>query len=229
MGENQQLDQLPGWFSKKDEKELDLISRIKSGDKAAFTVLYNKYWSPIKYYCYQRVRDNQISEDLATEILTKVYEKIKSYEAQYTFNSWVIRITKNHVIDHVRKSKRNPVNSNLNYSIQNSITSESGDLTISSVLGCDTMENDSLNPEQTFTQKETIKERRKFLAQYIMHLKERDRKILKLYYVDEMSYDEISKELDLNLNCMKVSLKRAKDKLKSMIGSFDRIIDLVTE
>lgn len=208
-------------FKEEDLKHLKIVEEIRSGNVNAFDQLYDMYSIYLQHYCYQRIKDRQIAQDLTHEILTKIYLNIDKYTVEYTFNSWVWRLAKNYIVDYVRHSKINPINSNRNFTIVNQDMTEEAEM-------------NSLSSSKIVSKEESAedlmmdKKRKEYIDKLLSTMNERDRRILTMYYFEDKSYEEIANELDLKLNSMKVYLMRAKEKLKEKIGSFDVIADLIT-
>ena len=214
-------------FSEKDLKDLAVLEQIKSGKVNAYEFIYERYYKFIQYHCFNSIKDQQIAHDLANEILTKVYLNIDKYKTQYTFNSWVWSIVRNHLVDHVRKSKLEPVNHNLNSLIQSFESNDSDNYKTLTVHYSD-LSSDDQNPEEIIQDKNMDKARKEFVKNLLGNVNEKERMILIHYYFDDMSYEEIAEKLDMGLSTMKVTLMRAKEKLKNRIGSKNNIAHLFT-
>ena len=222
------LDSLPGKFKSGDIKDLEVLNRIKGGEKSAFSIIYDKYFGYIQYYCYMKMRgDNNLAKDLTHEIMIKVYQNLDQYKVNYTFSSWVYRITKNYVVDYVRKEKKHLTDMNRSISIQNKVSSESDNVYELGIVGCDMLKNDSLDPEGGFIKNELRQTRVSILKEYLSRINEQDRLILLMYYYEDMSYDEIASKLKIGLSKMKVSLFRSKNKLKEMMSGLEGVVDIV--
>ena len=213
-------------FNEKDLKDLETLEEIKAGKINAYEFIYNRYYQFIQYHCFLSVKDQQIAHDLASEILTKIYLNIDKYKVNYTFNSWVWSIVKNYLIDYARKRKSEPLNHNRNSCIvaQDSNNDESSLNTVCS----GELDSGYMNPEELILDKNVNKMRKDFVNNLLNNISERERLILMYYYFDDMSYEEIAEKLDMGLSSMKVTLMRAKEKLKNRIGSMDNIAHLIT-
>jgi len=214
-------------FNEKDLKDLQVLEEIKSGKVNAYEFIYERYYKFIQYHCFMSIKDQQIAHDLANEILTKVYLNIDKYKTQYTFNSWVWSIVRNHLVDHVRKSKLEPVNHNLNSLIQSFESNDSENYKTLTVHYSD-LSSDDQNPEEIVQDKNIDNARKEFVKNLLGNISEKERMILVHYYFDDMSYEEIAEKLDIGLSSMKVTLMRAKEKLKNRIGSKNNIAHLFT-
>jgi RNA polymerase sigma-70 factor (ECF subfamily) len=86
-----------------DEKEV--VSRAIKGDGEAFAQLYEEYFDKVYRYIYLRLGDQAEVEDLAQEVFIKALKAIGSYKwRNLPFASWLFRIARNHMIDHLRKA-----------------------------------------------------------------------------------------------------------------------------
>jgi len=213
-------------FSEKDLKDLKTLEEIKAGNINAYEFIYKRYYQFIQYHCFLSVKDQQISNDLASEILTKIYLNIDKYKVNYTFNSWVWSIVKNYLIDYTRKRKSEPLNHNRNSSII-ARNSENDELSLNTLCSSE-IDSGYLNPEELTLEKNVNKMRKDFVNNLLNNISERERLILTYYYFEDMSYEEIAEKLDMGLSSMKVTLMRAKEKLKNRIGSMDNIAHLIT-
>jgi RNA polymerase sigma factor (sigma-70 family) len=212
-------------FSDKDLKDLQVLEDIKAGNGNAYEFIYNRYFRYIQYHCFMSIKDQQIADDLTTEILTKIYLNIDKYSVKYTFNSWVWSIAKNYVVDYIRKNKIEPVNHNRNSSIV--IQESREDDGVNSTVYSNQLDSGDLNPEELMQQRSLINTRKEFVQSLLSNISERERMILIHYYFDEMSYDEIAAKLNIGLSVMKVTLMRTKEKLRKKIGSIDNISHLL--
>jgi len=78
----------------------------KSGDKIWFEKIYYYFIPKIYNYYYFKIFDKQTAEDLASEVLIKVYKNLRKKEFnEKSFTSWIYKIANNQLIDHYRKTK----------------------------------------------------------------------------------------------------------------------------
>jgi RNA polymerase sigma-70 factor (ECF subfamily) len=212
-------------FSDNDLKDLKTLEDIKAGNVNAYEFIYNRYFRYIQYHCFMSIKDQQIADDLTTEILTKIYLNIDKYTVNYTFNSWVWSIAKNYVVDYIRKNKIEPVNHNRNSVIAAQESREDDGIT--STVYSNQLDSGDLNPEELMQQRSMINIRKEFVQNLLSNISERERMILIHYYFDEMSYDEIAAKLNIGLSVMKVTLLRTKEKLRNKIGDISNISHLL--
>ena len=89
-----------------ERDEAGLINRCRSGDDQAFAELVNKYQKPV-YNIALRITHSRLSAEEVTQVtFVKVFEKLSSYKAGYSFFSWIYRIAMNEAINESRRSRR---------------------------------------------------------------------------------------------------------------------------
>ena len=91
------------------------IQNILNGDKLAENTLYNKYKSIVENYIKTKY-SSSYNEDNVSDIMIKIFANLAKFDSKKSkFSSWVLNITKNHMIDVWRTSKE-PTYSINNYS-----------------------------------------------------------------------------------------------------------------
>lgn len=84
-----------------------LVRLTQQNDTDAFGELYERYYSRIYSYISLRVGSGPEAEDLAEGVFLRALEKIHSFEWRgQPFITWLFRIARNLVIDHLRAHHR---------------------------------------------------------------------------------------------------------------------------
>ena len=89
-------------------RELQLLESYRSGGQQAheaLSVLLSAYQRRIYSICYRMVRDSDQASDLTQDALVKVLEGLETYDGRSKLSTWVIRVTMNCVLSHIRKQK----------------------------------------------------------------------------------------------------------------------------
>ena len=173
------------------------ISKAKEGSQIAFNFLLDHFWNDVYRFQLKRIQNEYEAEDITIESFSKAFDKIHSYNDSYEFVTWLITISKNIQIDRSRKK-------NASINIQSSNTSEEQVKKIP---------DDSPTPEDTLIIKQNLAE----LLSFIKKLKPHYQDVINLRYFQEMSYLEISNQLEEPLNNVKVRLLRARKLLAEII------------
>lgn len=76
-------------------------------DPRAFAPLYDRYATPIYRFCFRKVGDPDVANDLTAQIFTRAIERIDRYKARpgATFRSWLFAIARNTITDRWRRFK----------------------------------------------------------------------------------------------------------------------------
>lgn len=86
-----------------------LITQFQNKNEIAFEQLYNMYCKSIHGIIYSIVHDDEISEELVTDVFMKAWNNAESYSKDKgRFFTWLLNIARNTAIDKLRsKSFKN--------------------------------------------------------------------------------------------------------------------------
>jgi len=189
-------------LSEKAQKDYELVVKAtKYNDQQAFSDLMDRYKDSIYFMLLKMVNNKDDAEDLTIEAFGKAFNSLKQYTPNYAFSTWLFKIASNNCIDFLRKKKKKIM------SIDNSIENKDGDeIAIE-------LKSDARTPEQ-----ETIRDQKiEVMRTYVKKLKPRYETLVEMRYFKEMSYDEISEELQLPLGTVKAQLFRAREFLFNIL------------
>ena len=86
-----------------------VIVRAKQGDQDAIRYLYLRFADNVYGYARSIVRDEHEAEDVTQQVFTRLMGSIERYEQRSVpFSSWLLRITHNMAIDHIRRRRAVP-------------------------------------------------------------------------------------------------------------------------
>jgi RNA polymerase sigma-70 factor (ECF subfamily) len=188
-------------LSDKAKKDLILVESAKSGNQAAFAELMDRYRESIYYMMFKMVKHPDDADDLTIEAFGKAFSRLDQYSPSFAFSTWLFKIASNNCIDFIRKKRIKVTSMDTGY------TTDDGE-----VIFVDAKAN-TLNPEETIIQGQKVKHMRMLVSK----LKPRYRQLVEKRYFEELSYEEISEELNLPLGTVKAQLFRARDFLAGMI------------
>jgi RNA polymerase sigma-70 factor (ECF subfamily) len=189
-------------LSEKAQKDYELVIKAtKKKDQQAFAKLMDKYKDSIYYMLLKMVNNNDDAEDLTLEAFGKAFNRLDQYTPNFAFSTWLFKIATNNCIDFLRKKKKNVM------SIDNRIPNNDGDDFMFDI------KSEGLSPEQLAMNDQKIQ----LMRQYVKKLKPRYEILVDMRYFKEMSYDEISEELDLPLGTVKAQLFRAREFLYNIM------------
>ncbi len=88
------------------EDDKALAQALQRGDEAAFEELVRRYQGRVYAVAYRVTGNREDALDVAQEALLKTYRKIHTWQPTGGFVPWLLRLTANHAIDHVRRRQR---------------------------------------------------------------------------------------------------------------------------
>lgn len=183
-----------------------LVSDALSGKESSYNKLVAKYDRPIFFHIRKMIKEQEMVEDLVQEVFIKAFKNLETYSNEYAFSTWLYRIATNHTIDYLRKKKLQT------FSINDPLKTKDGEMEVQL-------------PDNSFaTDAPIIKHERKVIVQdAIENLPEKYRMVIQMRHMDELSYQEISDELDLPLGTVKAHIFRARELLyKALIDKRDK-------
>ncbi len=173
------------------------IELAKQNNQAAFNFLLDTYWNAVYGFQLKRTKNENDAEDISIQTFSKAFDKIDSYNDKYSFKTWLITISKNIHIDLIRKRK-----STISSRISNNEDHEVYDIA-----------DESPTPEDRIIREQNLNR----LLKDIKKLKPHYQQVINLRYFQELSYKEISEQLDEPINNVKVKLLRAKKLLAQIL------------
>ena len=85
--------------------DAQLLARLRANDDTALAELYDQFAPAIYAYCYRRVGERHMAEDLTSDVFVRALAAIqKGRFAQTSLPAWLYRIAHNLVVDHYRRA-----------------------------------------------------------------------------------------------------------------------------
>lgn len=153
-----------------------------------FNEIYKMYAQELFNISFGYTHNKNDSEDIIQQVFMKFLNNKKTFDSLTDIKYWLIRVTINQSIDYIKT-----------YYKKNIVLS---DEVIYSYIN-----NDNRNDTKYIN-----------YLKYINLLPEKDKKIIILYYYDDLSVLEISNILRLSETSVSKRLQRARTKLKKLIG-----------
>ncbi|HKK38066.1 MAG TPA: sigma-70 family RNA polymerase sigma factor [Cryomorphaceae bacterium] len=190
-------------LSPKAQHDYKLVRRaVDDQDQAAYAELMERYRESIYYMLLKMVNNPDDADDLTIEAFGKAFSRLKQYQPNYAFSTWMFKIASNNCIDFIRKERKKRT-----MSIDTGMRNEDGENITYDI------ESDGRDPEEEMERNQ----RMKAMRQVVDKLKPRYKQLVILRYFKEYSYDEIAQELDLPLGTVKAQLFRARDFLQTLM------------
>jgi RNA polymerase sigma-70 factor, ECF subfamily len=87
--------------------ERDLVGRMRARDGSAVADLASLYGPRIQQLAFRYVRNWEDAEEVAQDVLLKVYRKIDAFRGDAALSSWIYRITFNTAMSRLRSVRAN--------------------------------------------------------------------------------------------------------------------------
>ena len=87
--------------------ERDLIGRMRARDGSAVADLASLYGPQIQQLAFRYVKNWEDAEEVAQDVLLKVYRKIEAFRGDAALSSWIFRITFNTAMSRLRSGRFN--------------------------------------------------------------------------------------------------------------------------
>lgn len=87
--------------------ERDLIGRMRARDGSAVTDLASLYGPRIQQLAFRYLKNWEDAEEVAQDVLLKVYRKIEAFRGDAALSSWIYRITFNTAMSRLRSGRIN--------------------------------------------------------------------------------------------------------------------------
>lgn len=178
------------------------IPGAKEESKAAFAMLFDRHGSLVLGYCSRILADRSLAEDVSQDVWMKVIQSAQKYEARNQLRPWLLTISRNTCIN-VLRSRRTFIS--LDTEEDSEIENES-----QRQLG-------SSQDEGSAIQSMIAKDESKLFKKYLDALPATQRTALSLLLIEELSYEEIARAMDLTLPAVKTHIHRGRKQLEQLL------------
>lgn len=183
-------------FKLSDEK---LILRFQEGDINAYNELVKRYKDRLLNFVFRYFNNREQAEDVVQDTLIKLYTHASYYKNIAKFSTWIFTIAKNNALTELRKNKRKQTDS---------LWTDDGKV-------IDINSND-----QTLDRKVQNEIAVDQLNKFLDEIPENFRMAVVLRDFQELSYDEISKILEIPIGTIKSRINRGRIQLAEKMKHF---------
>jgi len=152
----------------------------------AFNELYARYSARVYRYLMKKTRSKDVSDEVIQLTFLKLHESKHLYDNKYNFEQWIFIIAKTKLLDFLRANKRQ------NLKIEHYQENLSSDHFIAHISEQD--EKDILD---------------------FFNLEDDQKELLKMKYLDELSYQEMAKKLGKTEISLRKSVSRVLARIKA--------------
>jgi RNA polymerase sigma-70 factor (ECF subfamily) len=178
-----------------------LIEQCLQGQQSSFSELIDKYKNLVFNLAYRMTYNLEDAEDISQETFIRVYRSLYNFNPNYKFSTWLYQMTLNICRDRFRKGKIPSIS-------LDAPLKEDDQKDFSSIIP-----NNQNNPEDIIMGVE----QNNFINDLITSLPLKYREVIILRHLRDLSYEEMSKILNISLGSVKTRLFRAREKLREIL------------
>jgi len=179
------------------------IKQALQGDDDAYGMLIETYQNQVFSLCYRMLGNSLDAEDAAQESFIRAYQKIKRYDPDRSFATWLFSIAAHYCIDRLRKHR---------------LLTSSFDV----LQGEFIPDRHAVSPERSLQ----AQEKEIVVQNLLKELKAIDRAAIVLRYWHECSEVEIAETLNLSVSAVKSRLFRARQTLAKSWMAHEQITSI---
>lgn len=185
-----------------------LIERIKQGEAAAYNDMIERYWDRIFARVHGLLKNKQDAEEVTQDAFIRAHRGLDSFRGDASFSTWLYQIATN--LAHNRywywfRRKRDQ-----SISLDQPIGGDDAEMTLENV-----MPSEGETPAEAATTQEFVDR----VSHCMTNLNDKHREVLLLRNVHNLSYEEISDQLEISVGTVKSRIARARDSLRELMGS----------
>ena len=185
----------------KADEEIVVLARTRNPEY--FGDLVVRHQDKIFRFVRSIVFDEATAEDLAQQTFERAFVALNVFNPKKSFKTWLFTIAKNQALSHLRAQKLRRT-----ASLDAPLSTDEPDLTLGDTLVAPTQApSDDLDRRDQATR----------VRAALKKIKPAYRAILALFYVEDLSYEEIARTLNLRLNTVRTNLRRAKMQLAKVL------------
>ena len=184
-----------------ETQEKELVKKAMQGDQMAFRMLYQIHEKAVRGRVSGYFHWKADVDDVVLESFQKAFSALKGFDTEREFRPWLLTIATRTALDHLESIKRET-------------EKKEGILHKAETDG-----PEGTTPLTDYTPEEEIinDEVHERLMGFIDELPSLYKDVMIKYMIEELEYEEIAKELNLELNTVRTRIRRGKQHLAKMM------------
>jgi RNA polymerase sigma-70 factor (family 1) len=179
--------------------ELELLTRLKKGDKEAYLFLYDRYNLSIYNWAIKLVKIPQLAEDIVQEVFLKIWQIKERLNPQQSFPAFIYRICRNKAFTILKK------------------------IAADEKLRSKVMTQLAIYPENA-ENRVVWKQYEQLFNSAVQQLPSQRQKVFKLCRQQGKTYEEVAEELGISRNTVKEHMVMAVKNIKEYFYQYGDIV-----
>ncbi|OGX06285.1 MAG: hypothetical protein A2Z88_00555 [Omnitrophica WOR_2 bacterium GWA2_47_8] len=176
-----------------DDIAKNVIVEASQGDIDAFEKIYRHYFHFVANVAFRVVNRREDAQDVTQEVFVTIYDNLKDFRFASSFKTWVYRITVNAAINYAKRAAKHR-NNMVEY----------------------TQVFDLKSPDPGAVEKMDSQISEKEVQALLNMLNPDQRACIVLRGFEGLSYEEISKALQMPINTVRSRIKRAREAMLAL-------------
>ena len=177
--------------------DLDLVQRVKNGDKEAFNLLVLKYQRKVGRLVRRLVSNSDEADDVVQDAFIKAYRALPQFRGDSAFYTWLYRIAVNTAKNHLVSRGKRPIS--LSELTSNEGDEESFEVPVVTI--------DINTPEAELMSRQIAEA----VNRAVSALPEELQTALSLREIDGLSYEEIAEAMNCPIGTVRSRIFRARE------------------
>jgi RNA polymerase sigma-70 factor, ECF subfamily len=157
----------------------ELILSIKSGSELAFSTLFYRYHQKLFFFSLKVLKSNDLSEEIVQNTFIRIWTTKERIDEELNFESYLFKIAKNLIIDHLRKAATERAHINQVGASQQTYANDTEDIV-------------------------NYNELKEISNEIVETMPDQQRTIFKMSREQGLSHDEIAQKMGISINTVKV-------------------------
>ena len=177
----------------KNVSDFDIIESVMRGNSADFSILIDRYKNKAFTLLMRMLKNEFDAEEVLQDCFLKAYYSLRNFKQESKYSTWFYKIVYNTALTRLSSKKRK---------IENEMSSVDDHFELEYKSNDNEIDN---------------REMSELLKSLISQLPENHAAVVSMFYLDEMTCDEISEVMNTSLSNVKVMLYRSRNALKKLI------------
>ena len=171
----------------------EIIDSVRKGNSSDYSIIVNRYKNKAFSMLKRMLKNEFDAEEILQDCFLKAYNSLHNFKGESKFSTWFYRIVYNSALTKLSSKKRKT---------ELEMTSVEDHFNLESIYNADEFEKKDIS---------------ELVRETVSKLPERYSVILTMFYLNEMSIEEISEVMELSVSNVKVMLHRSRNSLRDLI------------
>ena len=171
----------------------EIIDSVRKGNDSDYSIIVNRYKNKAFSMLKRMLKNEFDAEEVLQDCFMKAYNSLNSFKGEAKFSTWFYRIVYNTALTRLSSKKRKT---------ESEMSSVEDHFDLESHYNADEIEKKDLQ---------------EFVQDIITKLPERHSAIITMFYLNEMSIEEISEVMQITVSNVKVMLHRSRNSMRDLV------------